>query len=1045
MVNAIIRWSLNNRVTVMVAALVVTGLALFAASRMALDVFPEFAPTQVVIQTEAPGFSPEDVEQLVTVPIESLVLGAPGIDAVRSESSIGLSRVIVVFQWGTDIYDARQIVGQRLALIQDRLPPGVQAPEAMPATSAISWLQKFALIDGRPDFRGLELRTLADWVFRYRLLAQEGVASVVSQGGDVKQYQVLVDPLKLNQFDVALTDVVAAAAGASDIRPGAFIYPGGQQELTVRGDAQVDDTTDIAQVPVTLRDGTPITVGDVAKVKVGPAIKRGDARFNGRPAVVGTVSKLYGADTVRTTEGVEETLANLRQALPEGARLVPDTFSQASFIHAAIGNMSDAMMQAAAVVATVLLLFLFRWTPTIISFIAIPLSLLAAIVVLWLFGVGLNALVLGGLVIAIGEVVDDAVIDVENVYRRLRENILAGQPLAQFKVVMAASIEIRSAVVYATLIIVVVFLPVFFLQGIEGRIFAPLAGAYIAAIVSSLVVAVTVTPVLCYLLLCCKANRIALDPSPVLVWLERHYRPLLGKALARPRVVFMGAGGLLVLALVVLPFLGRSFLPAFHEGNIVIAVTHLPGTSLKENVRTGDYIQAMLRERHPQIRTVVQRAGRSRLDEDAMPVNFSEFDITLKPGHENSPEFMAALREDLASVPGITVNVGQFIAHRMYELLSGVRSQLAVKIYGSDLDTLLELAREVRGRIDGVAGVVDLQTEQRVTVPGIDIRVDRAAAARHGLKPADISRYVENAINGVVVGQVLEEGGRSFDILVRMDEYSRDHVADLEDLPLRTPDGARVRLADVAAVVQVQQPFFVEREGGNRRATVAWNVEGRDLDGVATDVQRALADLDMPTGYTWQLGGEYEGQQRSSRTLLLFGGLAVMLVFALLVQVFRSLPLALMVFSNLPLALIGGVLVLALARVDLNVSSMVGFIALFGIATRNGILLVSRYQRMLREHPDMAMDRIVTDGAVERMAPILMTAGTAALAVLPLLFGSPVGKEMEQPLAWVLLGGLTTSTLLNLVVVPAWFHLMGQRDRDALKSEDRLLEEAYQP
>ena len=1045
MVNAIIRWSLANRVTVIVAALVVMGLALFAASRMALDVFPEFAPTQVVIQTEAPGFSPEDVENLVTVPIESMILGAPRIDSVRSESSVGLSRVIVVFQWGTGIYDARQIVGQRLALVQEQLPPGVMAPEPMPATSAISWLQKYAIVDDHEGFRALELRTLADWVFRYRLLAQEGVASVVSQGGGVKQYQALVDPLRLNQFDVSLTEVVAAAERASDVRPGAFIYPSAQQELTVRGDAQVAGVDDLAAVPVAVREGTPITIGDVADVTVGPAIKRGDARLNGEPAVVGTVSKLYGADTVRTTDRVMETLANLRQALPEGARLVSDTFSQAGFIHAAIRNMSDVLLQAAAIVATVLLLFLYRWTPTIISFIAIPLSLLAAILVLWLFGVGLNALVLGGLVIAIGEVVDDAVIDVENVYRRLRENILAGTPVPPLRVVMAASIEVRSAVVYATLIIVVVFLPVFFLQGIEGRIFAPLAGAYIAAIISSLVVAVTVTPVLCYLLLCCSPRRVAMERSPFLVWLEQRYRPLLHRVIARPMSIFFWAGALLALALALLPFLGRSFLPAFHEGNIVIAVTHLPGTSLEENVRTGDYIQAMLRDRHPEIRTVVQRAGRSRLDEDAMPVNFSEFDITLKAGHENSPELMAALREDLASVPGITVNVGQFIAHRMYELLSGVRSQLALKIYGTDLETLLGLAREVRGRIQGIDGIVDLQTEQLVTVPGIDIRVDRAAAAQYGLRPADISRFVENAVNGVVVGRVLEEGARTFDILVRIDQYSRDHVADLERLPLRTPTGERMRLADVARVVQVDQPFFIEREGGNRRTAVAWNVEGRDINAVATEVQAALADLDLPTGYSWELGGEYEGQQRSSRTLLIFGGLAVLIVFALLVQVFRSLGLALMVFANLPLALIGGVLALWLAGVDLNVSSMVGFIALFGIATRNGILLVSRYQRLLREHPDMDMEAIVTTGAVERMAPILMTAGTAALAVVPLLVGSPVGKEMEQPLAWVLLGGLTTSTALNLLVVPTWFYLMGRRDRAALTTTDRMVEEAYQP
>ena len=1022
----IIGWSLRNRAVVVLLYAVLAVAALFAMGRMVIDVFPEFAPPQVQIQTQAPGFAARDVELLVTRPLEVAMQGMPNVDRIRSNSSIGLSRITIVFDAGVDIYNARVLAQERLQLARGTLPSGVREPELMPVTSAISWLLKFALVDWSGEDRAYELRSLVDWEFRNRLLARQGVASVVAVGGEVKQYQVLADPAALMRLGLPFTRLVDAAREANRVAPAAFVYPTPEEEYFLRSEGRVRSPGDIARSSLGLPGNNPLTIGDVARVGFGGEIKRGDGQMYGGPAVIGTVSKLWGGDTLATTQRVERTLDELAGTLPDGVELVPDVFRQAGFIERAIDNLEAALLHASIIVALVLLLFLVRWRPTVISLIAIPASLMMGILVLWLLGIGLNALTLGGLVFAIGEVVDDAIIDVENILRRLRENRLAERPRPLMEIVFEGSSEIRNSVVFATLIIVIAFMPVFLLSDIEGRVFAPLAIAYLAAVAGSLLVALTLVPVLCSLLLGgANAHRNA-EMGGFPVRLQAGYRSLLKRTMAFPKLMFALALGTFVLSVVMLTSLGRSFIPAFHEGNIVIAMTLMPGTSLEESLRIGREVERLVGGME-EVATVAQRAGRSRLDEDAQPVNFSEFDVTLKDDVRDVAAVMGGIRRNLEGIPGASINVSQFITHRMQEIMSGVRAQMVVRIFGPDLDTLAHLQQELFAAVQGVDGVADLQAEPMVTVPGIDLAVDRDAAAAYGMTPGEVVRQVGSALNGVSVSRVLEKD-RSYDLYVRIDAASRDSIEALAKLPLQASSDAVVPLESVARVAAVREPYMINRDDGARRAMVQWNVDGRDLDAVVTDVRRAVDNgLSLPPGYSVEYGGDWEGQQRALRNLLAAGGVAVLLTLAVMLRAFGSPPLVALVLANLPFALIGGVFALALAGETLNVSSLVGLIALFGIATRNSILLVTRYRRIAGDAPHADPRHLAVQGAADRMLPIMMTAMTTALAVIPFLVGDPAGKELQRPLAIVLLGGVASSTLLNLLVLPSLFAWTLQR------------------
>ncbi|RAI35069.1 efflux RND transporter permease subunit [Rhodoplanes serenus] len=1018
MFDRIIRWSLRNPVIVLIGYALIAGAALVTIPTMSVDVFPEFAPPQVQIQTEASGYSAKDVELLVTRPIELALQGMPGTDHIRSSSSVGLSRVIVVFRANLDPYRARVTAQERLQLVQSQLPGNVGTPQMMPVTSAVSWLLKFALLDWSDEPDELALRSLVDWEFRNRLLGVPGVASVVASGGGVKQYQVLVDPIRLNSLGVSFPAAVEAARGANQVAPGAFVHPNREEEHFVRVNGLVGGVKDIAASVVAMKDGVPVTLGALADIGTGHEIKRGDGQVHGTNAVVATVSKQWGADTLTTTSQVETVLAEMAKGLPKDVQLVPDVFRQATFIERSVSNLREALIHSSIIVAVVLLLFLARWRPTVISLVAIPASLLVGTLMLWATNVGINALTLGGLVFAIGEVVDDAIIDVENVLRRLRERArgdIGEQPL---EIVYQGSREIRNSVVYATLIIVAAFLPVFFLFDIEGRIFVPMAIAYLAAVVGSLLVALTLVPVLCYCLLARRAERLDLEPGWLATKTLAGYRRSLHWCIRHPRSLVAASAVLVLIAAVLLVSLGRSFLPSFSEGNIVVATTMLPGASLDENVRVGRHINQLLGDM-PEIKSIAQRAGRSLLDEDAQPVNFSEFDLTLDPGVRDPERVLREIRTRLAELPGLAVNVSQFIVHRMHELLSGVRAQVVVKVYGPDLDELQRKQQEVLDAVRDVPGIVDLQAEPMILAPGLDIKVDRVAAAAYGLSAGDVVRQAGQALNGITVSRVLE-ADRSFDLVVRVDAAARQDLDDLGLLPLQAADGRVVSLRQVARLAPVQEPYVISRDDGARRSVVHWNVAGSDLDSVVRQAQKQISDkVGFQPGYSLEIGGEYLGQKRAMRNLILSGSAAVLLIFAFMLLAFERTSSAMLVMINLPFALIGGVAALVFAGEDLNVSSLVGLIALFGIATRNSIMLLSRYERLATTHPSFGPETIALLGAADRMLPILLTALTTGLAVVPLILGDPVGKELQGPMAVVLLGGIVSSTVLNLFVLPA--------------------------
>lgn len=1020
----ITRTALQNRMLTVALYVVVLVVGVILLQKIHLDVFPEFAPPQVVIQTESPGLAAEDVERLITFPMETAVNGTPGVESIRSKSSAGLSTLVIVFEWSTDIYRARQLVNERLQSVRANLPPGTHEPTMLPVTSAVSWLVKYALVSDRVS--PLDLRTISDWEIGRRLLSVPGVASAVSIGGGAKQYQVLLSSDRLWQYGVSVKEIAEAVRKANVNVPGGFLVGGGQ-ERAVTGVGRIGSLEDLRRTVVTERKGTPITLGEVAEVRLGPEFPRGDATYMGKPAVIGTVSKLYGADTLTVTYQVEQVLREARSSLPPGVELHAQVFRQATFIEAAISNLRRALLEGGVIVAFVVIFFLFNVRASIITLLAMPISLLLGVLALRLYGVGINSMTLGGLAIAIGAVVDDAIIYVENIVRRLRENRARKVPVPALRVIFHASREIRDSVVYATWIILIVFVPIFLLGGVEGRIFTPLGLAFTASLFASLVVAVTLTPVLCSLLLAGHRGG-AERESPPIRWLKAGYERVLRRALRWPYAVIGISIVFLVASLLLIPTFGRSFLPEFQEGNFIIAVTTLPGTSLEESIRLGGRITEILR-RHPEVVSVAQRAGRAELDEDAQPPNFSEFDVTLKYGKTDPEELVNAIREDLEKVPGVAVNVGQFIAHRLDEVLSGIRAQVAIKIYGPDLATLRDLGGQVEAILREVKGVRDLQLEQQINVPEIRIKVNRDEAGRLGLTPGDVLETAQIAFNGEVVSQVVE-GQRFFPLFLWFDEASRRDRVGMGNLLIDSPDKRKVPLRTVAEVSEDEGPYFINREKVQRRIAVQANVQGRDLGSMIAETQEEIAKgVTFPRGYFIEYGGQFESQQEATRILLLYGVLALVATLLLLFKAFSSLHSSLIVLANLPLALIGGIVAISLTGRVISVPSLIGFIGVFGIAARNGIILVSHYRQLRAE--GLSREEVVIEGSKDRLAPVLMTALAAALGVLPLVFGELAGKELERPMAHVILGGLLTSTVLNMLVVPTVFARFGWESDEA--------------
>ncbi|BBP03053.1 transporter [Sulfuriferula plumbiphila] len=1057
MFNRLIAWSLHNRLIVLAITLVLFVAGGYALQRMSVDVFPEFAPPQVVIQTEAPGMAPQDVESLVTYPLESAINGTPGVSDVRSKTSVGLSTITVIFNANTNVYLDRQLVNERIQNVTGRLPAGTKPPVMLPVTSAVGWLVKYALTSNTlsPE----ELRTLSDWEIRPRILALGGIASVVSIGGEVKQYQVRLDPSRMLAYQISAEEVRKALEKSNTNVPGAFLqHPG--QELIVGGVGRITSLDDLKNTIIVMRNGAPITIGNVAEVAFGGEIKRGDGAFAMKNAVIGTISKAYGADTLTTTYKVEKALAELKKQLPAGVQMDTQVFRQANFIEAAIHNLNVSLLEGALIVIAVLFVFLMNWRASFITFLSMPASFVGGILVMHAFGIGINSMTLGGLAIAIGEVVDNGIITVENVVRRLRLNRNAARPLPPIEVVFDAVQEILNSVVYATLIVIMIFLPIFFLQELAGRIFSPLGVAYIASVTASLVVAVTMVPALCYLLLvrskektqdegvvlhATDSRELLADTTPIgetgeqetrfVLWLKRHFLRLLNLALRK----FWWVVGLSLVALAsslaLLPYFGLSFLPEFREGNYIIAMNTLPGTSLQESMRLGALVRQDLLK-YPQVVSIDQRAGRSDLDEDAQPPNFSEFDVRLdfaKNPNMTAETLLEKIRQDLAGIPGVVFNVGQFIAHRMDEVQSGVRAQVAIKIFGSNLSTLYQLGQNVQQVLHSVPGAVDINLEQQIRVPQVTIKIDRSKAARYGMAVGDIAQDIQMSLNGEVLSSV-KEGSRTFDLYVRLEPAARNSMEAIRDLlvdaPGLNPDGkAKIPLREVADVEVQDEPYSINRESVQRLIVVAFNVQGRDLASVIRDTQSKIdAQVKLPSGYHIEFGGQFESQRQANQTLLSFGLLALFGAAILLYKVFGTFREALLVLFNLPLAMIGGIVALYLAGANMSVAAVIGFITLFGIATRNGIILVTHYNQLRKE--GKPLQEVVVQGTLDRLVPVLMTAATASLGLIPLLWGSPVGKELEQPLAQVVLGGLVTSTFLNMIVVPTVYnHIELWRER----------------
>jgi len=1018
MLNAILKWSIAQRWLVVIGAIIVTVLGAYNLTQMPLDVFPDFAPPQVEIQTEAPGLAPEEVESLITLPIESAVNGTPGVETVRSSSAVGISVVKVIFKWGTDIYQARQLVTERLQQVGQKLPEGVENPQISPISSPIATVVQYAFTAQKTSL--MEVRRLIDRDVTNRLLAVPGISQVIAYGGDVRQYQVLVDPAKLQAFNITLDEVTAAARGANVNAAGGFLI-NPDREIVIRGLGRIESIEQLANSAVTARNGTPVKLQDVADVRIGGALKRGDGSVNGQPAIVVMVNKQPQYDTPTVTREIERAMEEVKAGLPKDVT-VTQTFRQENFIEFALENVTGSLRDGTIIVSVILLMFLMNWRTAVISLSAIPLSVLMGMLILSWFGQGINTMTLGGLAVAIGSVVDDSIVDMENAYRGLRKNQLAESPVHPFKVVYDTSVEVRVSVIFSTVIIAVVFAPIFSLTGVEGRIFAPMGVAYLVSIVASTLVAMTLSPALCAILL--TKRPLPSDDTWVSALSQRIYRPLLDVATRFPTMILVVAGASLIASLAILPSLGRVFLPEFQEPSLVNAMLLYPGSSLEATNQVGMAMQDALKE-DKRFKTVQLRAGRAPGDADAGGANLGHLDVELsEAGLKDREGSIEKLREEFARIPGVAPNIGGFISHRMDEVLSGVRSAIAIKVFGSNLEELRRLGSEVETAVSDIEGLVDLQLEPQVPIRQLQIQFNREAAARYGLTVGNLAEMVETTLNGRVVSQVLQEQ-QLFDLVVWLQEEARNNLDILHNLLIDTPTGQKIPLAQVANIDYGTGANTINRENVSRLIVVSANVSGRDLGSVVNEIQtRVRQSVQLPTGYFIQYGGQFESEQQATQNLLVFGGLAIAIIAVLMYFAVQSFPAMLMIIINLPLALVGGIFSIALGGGVISVASLVGFITLFGVATRNGLLLVDNYNNKLARR--MPLRQVIFEGSMERLVAILMTALTSALGMIPLVFGTGAGKEILQPLAVVVLGGLFTSTALTLLVLPALYARFGK-------------------
>jgi CzcA family heavy metal efflux pump len=1032
MLNNIITFSLRNRLLVLLCAALLTLGGAYIASEMEVDVFPDLTAPTVVVMTEAHGMAPEEVERLVSFPIETAVNGATNVRRVRSSSSAGFSIVWVEFDWGTDIFKARQIVSEKLITIGEGLPVGVGSPTLAPQSSIMGEILLIGLTSDSTS--QMDLRTIAEWTIRPALLATGGVSQVTTIGGDFKQYQILVNPAKMNYYKVSLTELMETCNGMNNNATGGVMYEY-SNEYIIRGMARTSNITEMGKSVVKVVNDYPVKLEDVAEITIGSAPKLGYGSLNGKPAVILTVLKQPNTNTLVLTQKIDENIASLKKSLPSHININTHIFRQADFIESSINNVQKALIEGSFFVIIVLFVFLMNFRTTIISLVAIPISLLISIIVLKLFGYNINTMSLGGMAIAIGVLVDDAIIVVDNAYKRIKLNskLETHAQLGNSEVIFKATKEIMGSILNATMIIIVAFIPLFFLSGMEGRMLQPLGIAFIVSLFASLIVAVSLTPVLSsYLLTSPKMLSRNENGSPVVKWLGEKYENLLRRAMNAKKLILWSAGLMVVVASFIFIMMGRSFLPEFNEGSLNIGTVSLPGISLDEANKIGAIVDKTLLS-VPEMKTVTRRQGRAELDEHALGVNGAEIEATFSLGDRQREEFMLDVRKKMAGISGVNITVGQPLGHRIDHMLSGTRANIAIKLFGADLGKLFSIANQIKSNVEGVKGLVDISVEQQIDIPQVQIKPKRDMLAKYGITINQFTEFVDIAFAGEKVSEVFE-GNRSFDLMVRYDPANRGSMDNIRNALIDTKDGKKVPLYYVADVVSASGPNTINRENVQRKIVVSANVAGRDLKSVVDDVKNSInQNVQLPEGYRVEYGGQFESAEKASQMLLITSLIAILIIFLLLFQEFKEIKIAAIILLNLPLALIGGVFSLWLTSGIVSIPAIIGFITLFGIATRNGILLISNYQTLEIEGHSL-FDTIII-GSRERLSPILMTALTAALALIPLaLSGSVAGNEIQSPMAKVILGGLLTSTLLNIFIVPIVYSLVS-RNKHQLKTE----------
>ena len=1030
LINSLIRFSLRNRLPVLMGAVLLAIGGIWSARQMDVDVFPDLTAPTVVVMSEVPGMAAEEVETLVTFPIETAVNGATNVRRVRSASTFGYSFVWAEFNWGMDVFKARQIISEKMVALSESLPEGI-TPVLAPQSSVMGEILFVGLQADSTSM--MDLRTLADWVIKPAILSTGGVSQVTVIGGDYKQYQVIADPRRMDAYGVSMDQLEAAVASMSQNSSGGVVRDFGN-EFALRGMGRTSSLEELSSTFVKMSGTTPVVVSDVADVVIAPAVKMGHASQNASPAIILSVSKQPNINTLDVTQKIEANLHSVQASLPPDVKMDTKIFRQADFIETSVNNVGRALLEGAFFVIVILVLFLNSFRTTVISVIAIPLSLLGTLLVMYFLGMNINTMTLGGMCIAIGSLVDDAIIDVENVYKRLKQNRQKpeAERLPAMEIVYEASKEIRASILNATFIIMVAFIPLFFLSGMEGRMLKPLGITYIISLFMSLIVAMTLTPLMCRLLLSSPKYLDKTQKEPrFTAWINRVYTSALSKVLKIRRTVLVLTGALLAAALVFFFSMGRSFLPDFNEGSATISAVATPGVSLDVSNQLGNLIEKELLK-IPEVTATARRTGRGELDEHSQSTNSAEIDVQFKLGKRSREEVFNHMRECLSSIPGVASTIGQPLGHRIDHMLTGTRAAIAIKIFGTDISRMFMIGNQIKSAISDVEGLVDVSVEQQTETPQLQIRANRTALARYGISMEEFNNFVSTAFSGKKVGDIYE-GQRSFDLVLKMDEDYTQKLDDIGKALIDTQDGGKVPLESVAEIVSAGGPNTISRENVQRKLVVSANVSGRDVSSVVEDIQQRVSEqIHLPEGYLIEYGGQFESARSASRTLALATVISLIIIFLLLMGEFRKVSLSLLVLVSLPLALIGGVMAVFFTSGVVSIPSIIGFITLFGVATRNGILLISRYEHLQAEGKSLK-DTIML-GSADRLNPILMTALTSAFALIPLIINSDKpGNEIQSPMAVVVLGGLITSTLLNIFVMPILYQWYRRRGSNVSK------------